>query len=387
MFRNFYNIFFAIVPKKLFFISLPFLLLYFINPDYFQIIKIFYYFIFGFVIFRISIIGHEIAHLLAAKLCGAKILGIEFGNINDIIIYEKSISDYKLKIYNQINSGSVHLSLEYPYVNKLKRIIIFSSGFIFNGIITYIGFIIFIKHGILGYIIMFPNLLSFLITFIPFKYSYNGISGDNDMLSIINLLLKKESIKISELEEQRNYLIYNEKYDDLKETNQKILEQKTDDYYSHFIDFFLDIRNNDTKNYQNKIDYLLNNLEQNIQYKQYVNNNISFCYILNENFELAEFYSKDVNKLTKSINFISTRVIALAFTEQWMEVCDLLNDKVSKTIIQKTNILNSLIYGIAHQKLGDKKKGTHYIKFSIKYKGNMSPSDEFIYQKLLQKID
>ena len=33
-------------------------------------------------------------------------------------------------------------------------------------------------------------------------------------------------------------------------------------------------------------------------------------------------------------------------------ILDLLNDKVSKTIIQKTNILNSLIYGIAHQKLG-----------------------------------
>ena len=66
------------------------LLLYFVNPEYFQIVKLFYYFIFAFVIFRLSIIGHELAHLFMAKMTNAKILGIEFGNINDLIIYEKN---------------------------------------------------------------------------------------------------------------------------------------------------------------------------------------------------------------------------------------------------------------------------------------------------------
>ena len=113
---------------------------------------------------------------------------------------------------------------------------IFSAGFIFNAILIFIGFIIFIQNGILGYLIMFPNVILFLSTFIPFKYNYNGISGDNDMLSIINLILNKNKIiHISEIEEQRNYLIYNDKYESLREINQKILQQKPNDYYSHLL--------------------------------------------------------------------------------------------------------------------------------------------------------
>lgn len=388
MFYNIYNIFFAIVPKKLFFISIPFLFLYFINPEYFQIVKLFYYFIFGFVIFRISIIGHEISHLLSAKLCGAKILGIEFGNILDLIVYEKVISNFKLKIYNHINSGSVHISLDYPYLNKFKRLLIFSAGFIFNGIMILIGFKIFIQNGIIGYLIMFPNVILFLITFIPFKYSYNGISGNNDMLNIIKLITNKdEKTQITEIEEQRDYLIYNEKHENLREINDIILEQKPNDFHSHFIDFYIDIRNNTSKDCQPKIDYLLNNLEENIHYKQYVNNNISYYYCLNEDYELADFYSKEVNKLTKSINFISTRVVCLIFNEQWEEVCSLLNNRVSKTIIHNTNLLNSLAFGIAVTNLGNEKRGKKYIDFAVNHKKTMSPSDEFIFKKLLQKID
>ena len=385
---NIYNLFFAIVPKKLFFFSLPFLLLYFVNPEYFQIVKLFYYFIFAFVIFRLSIIGHELAHLFMAKMTNAKILGIEFGNINDLIIYEKNISNFKLKIYNHINSGSVHVSLDNPNLNKYKRILIFSAGFIFNAILIFIGFIIFIQNGILGYLIMFPNIILFLSTFIPFKYNYNGISGDNDMLSIINLILNKNKIiHISEIEEQRNYLIYNDKYESLREINQKILQQKPNDYYSHFIDFYLDVRNNSSNDCQNKIDYLLNNLEENRQYKQYVNNNISYYYSLNENYELADLYSKDVNKLTKSINFISTRSVCLAFNEQWSEICTILNNRVSKTITHHTNLLNSLVFGIALMKLGNEKRGKKYIDFAVKHKKSMFASDDFIFKKLLQKID
>ncbi|MDM1040155.1 MULTISPECIES: hypothetical protein [Empedobacter] len=265
---------------------------------------------------------------------------------------------------------------------------IFSAGFIFNAILIFIGFIIFIQNGILGYLIMFPNVILFLSTFIPFKYNYNGISGDNDMLSIINLILNKNKIiHISEIEEQRNYLIYNDKYESLREINQKILQQKPNDYYSHFIDFYLDVRNNSSNDCQNKIDYLLNNLEKNRQYKQYVNNNVSYYYSLNENYELADLYSKDVNKLTKSINFISTRSVCLAFNEQWSEICTILNNRVSKTITHHTNLLNSLVFGIALMKLGNEKRGKKYIDFAVKHKKSMFASDDFIFKKLLQKID
>lgn len=321
---KFLKVVFSIFPKWYWITIISAILFRFLEDEYVILSNFLINFVAVLTFIRIGILLHETGHLISAILVKGKPRRLVLGNGYEVQRFV--LFGIKIIINTSFRSGFVFASFENHKFLKFRYLLYVAGGSITNLLLAYYFYKVFNfntdtffgKYGIdLASGFIFANAFLAVTALIPFRINYLGMSISNDGLKILQLLFKKRkriisSINTSELLDAYDYY-EDRKYDKAMQIYEKYLEEE-DGEQNIPVQINLSVvylkkgMFNESLQLLGNIEKLLKTDKKVQNYKALVYNNLAWLYLIQQNIEQADKYSKAAFEIRPSEQVIqSTR--------------------------------------------------------------------------------
>jgi len=351
------------------------------------------------IFIKISIIIHEIGHLVCAKIAGGKPQRMILGKGHEIIRFRI----FKIKIIiKKVLKGGFAMASFYKLDNlKLRYFVYIIGGVLFNFLAALSAYMLFDfdwrtlgdkDHINAATSFIFVNTGAGLLNLIPFQIKNMGIIIPSDGLSLLKLPFKKidqvkKDIDASELFDAFEYY-------ELKEYDKAITI-----YEKHIMNaentFF--IRLNLSVMYLKKGEFdksylLLRELKEELHDKKYkpyralVNNNIAWVYLLKGKITEADLCSKTAIAIdANEIHFQGTRGAILIEKGEVKKGIKMLTSLIDLKLPNNITLSTAMSLYSGYTTLGDLDKAKKYKDFVEKNTSLLAADDEQYWRIICHK--
>jgi len=386
----------SIIPIRYWIALLIAVLLFITKVDYYQLAIIICNLLLIIISVKLAIVLHEIGHLLFAKLVGGRPRRIVLGKKHKII--QTTIAGVKVVLHSDFNSGLAYAAFDNLTSIRLKLFLFYSGGFLTNFCIAGITYLLFdfqmnISNAInIVYAVFLSNLITGVVSLIPYTSTYNGIKQASDGRLIFNIpSYKKEDLltlsntnqlldayDLMELQKYGEAIpIYEEYRDKVRDAqhiniNIAIAYLKLGNYEKSllFLETLIPIRDDATS-----------------FYKSTIYNGLAWNYLLLNRIDDADKYSDIAYKSNyKDKNIKGTRAAVLITKGQFEKGKDLIIGDVDFSFPNNQTLAAAMYLEFAFLKLEKPKKAKKYSAFLEKNIQLLDVDEKTLYDRLKNNI-
>jgi tetratricopeptide (TPR) repeat protein len=364
--------------------------------------KFYHLILFLIFLYIVNVLIHEIGHMVFGKIVKINTRKIQIG-LGPKTIFKFKILNTPIEITNRIGGG---FSFPDDFDSKKAkiRIFVYTLGGAFFNISTALLAYFILKYSqpsLLNMelkVFLHSNILTSMLSLVPFKINSFGISQPNDGLRLIQCFFYNEkqiqqfsfSGKILESID----LMKKRKYAEAKVILEKIAEKFPEDVASKINIAYIYIKELETKKAQKIYKELLNNLDSfGKNYKYIIMNNLAYLSLFdddNDN-ELAEDYSKQVYSFNnKFLPFAVNRGCILVNSGKTKEGIAVLKRCVNlkRGIDKFTNNAVAFIYlAYGFYKKNNIEKAIAYIEAVEAKIDTLDRDEKYLYDKIINKTN